>query len=257
MFRYAANMFSFIIGCVVAVIGTVFMAAGFAMFWKDYRVQNYGIAATATVVETWQKTEMKSRTAPDGRRRSDQERRVSSYFMTFAFTDPAGIQHKIKQGVNREVLENFSQGASVPIVYLPDRGKTARLSREANPKWWVGGLVMCGIAAPFFLTGWFLVGRALWKSSRRIRLLKTGLPVMGEVVRLLADHKTRIRGRHPCSVSYRFTHPGGKVLEGQSEYIPHRMENRFAPGTPILVVYDPKDFERHEPDIYGIRGTAG
>jgi hypothetical protein len=246
-------MFSFIIGCVVAAIGTIFIAAGLAMFWKDFRVQHYGVPATATVVDTGQQTETKSRTAPDGRRRTEQERKVSSYFMTFAFTDRAGTQHKIKQGVNREVLDNFPQGSSVPVVYLPDRGETARLSRVANPRWWVGGTAMTAIAALFFLPGWFLLCRALWKCSRKVRLLKSGFPIMGEVVRLRVDHTTRIRGRHPCSVIYRFTHPSGQVLEGQSEWIPQHLENRYQAGTPIQVVYDSHNAQLHEPDIYGIR----
>ncbi|MGI8905394.1 MAG: DUF3592 domain-containing protein [Candidatus Sumerlaeaceae bacterium] len=239
MFRYLISSFGFIFGAIWALVGSIFVAAGIGVLWSEYRIHQHGVSATGTVVEKLHTSSSES---------------SSNYSIKYTFRDRSGNEHIATHKLPWETWRNYTDGDSLEVVYLPEEPDSVRLSSSVNRKWWVGGAAFAAFGGAFAGVGWFLVLRAMLITSQKLALLRTGFPVMGEIVEVRENQQVKINNRHPLYLVYRFTAPDGQVIEGKSVNIPRRAEGRFHVGGQVKIVYDPRNYNRHEVDLFGHRG---
>jgi hypothetical protein len=74
----------------------------------------------------------------------------------------------------------------------------------------------------------------------------------GKVIAFHSDPSITINGRHPAFFEYRFE-AEGKTHQGRSPDLPLSLMERWNRGDAIRVVYDVRNPNRSEPDIYDVR----
>ena len=84
---------------------------------------------------------------------------------------------------------------------------------------------------------------SVWGIARRIRLLRHGTRVLGQVTEADANART---------MSYRYVDHTGEKHEGKSRQPRTTVER----GDSAVVVYDPRRPRRHEVDMLGLHAEA-
>jgi hypothetical protein len=111
-----------------------------------------------------------------------------------------------------------------------------------------GGLLVGAIGAALVLS-------ALRECGRRIALLRSGTPAAGSVVALEVVENVRINQRNPVFLRVAYKDELGRAHEGASAWLPVALRQRWQPGDPVRVVYDPFDPAKCEIDIFGAHGA--
>jgi len=241
-FRYLISTFSFLFGAIWALVGTIFVVVGAVWFYNDYRIHKHGIPAEAVVVEKMHTT---------GKNNS------SNYSIKYVFHDKSGTEQIRTESVSWETWRSYEDGDKLRVTYLADKPDKSLLSAEVHKHWWVGGAAFAAFGSMFAGVGWFLVIRAVFKTAGRLRLLRTGMPVYGEITGILQDYNTRINGRHPFYLTYQCVGPDGRTYEGRSVNIPRKLEQRLQQGGRIKVVFEQGNYDNHEVDLFDLRQHAG
>lgn len=243
LFRYLTSSFWFLFGSIWTLVGAPFVVAGVLWGLSQKGLEEKGVRTDARLVEKLT------------RRDSDGDLR---HLLRLAYTDGDGGKHELEKSVGRSVFESLSEGSTLLVVYDPEEPSRASLAGEHAEAWWLAPLLFGGFGSLFAGVGSVLVIREGKKALGRVRLLRQGMVVAGEVVDRREDLNVRVNRRHPLYLVYAFQGPDGQRREGRSLNLPRRYEDRFATGDPLAVVYDPSDPERHEADIYGVRaGEVG
>lgn len=240
LLRYLKTSFWFLFGAIWALVGTPFLVAGVAWGLAQQRLQERGVRTDARVVEKYT------------RRDSDGD---LHYLLRLSYTDRGSGRHDLEEGVSPGAFESVGEGSDVLVVYDPENPSRASLAGEHADSRWVGPLVFAGLGAAFAGVGWALVLREIRRSLSRIRLLRQGMAVRGQVMELRQDLSVRVNRRHPAYLIYAFPGPDARRREGRSPLLSRRDEERFVPGSPIAVIYDPLNPDRHEADIFGARSA--
>lgn len=236
--RYLFGSFAFLFGLIWALVGTAFMVAGTLWFLNDYNLQKHGVTTTATVVEKLHSTSRE---------------KSSIYSLKYVYNDRAGAEHVDTKTMSWERWRNYEDGDNLEIVYLPKSPARSSIAKSSNKNWWVSGVAFGGFGSLFAIPGWFLLIRGFLGALGRLRLVKNGNPVQGEVTGMEEDRRTKINNRHPLYLTFKFTGVDGREYTGRTPNLPRKMENRFHVGEPITVVYDRSDMSRFEADVFGIR----
>jgi hypothetical protein len=170
--------------------------------------------------------------------------------VSYRFTAKDGASYTGSQKVGNRGSQ-YPVGRTVDIDYLPADPTSNRMRDPdaAGPIFlWIifwfclplGVLLSVGI-----IVGWVLI-------SRRIRLLLRGTPVVGRVIERLPAAKSP-RSNDAIRVRYAFTDLTGREREERSPPIPKRRQGQWEEGASVLVVCDPNNPKRYEPDIFGVR----
>ncbi|MBI4584822.1 MAG: DUF3592 domain-containing protein [Planctomycetes bacterium] len=236
--KYLFRQFSFFFGAIWALVGTIFFVVGIASFNSEREIQQSGVRAEATLVEKIHRS---------GKDNS------STYLLKYVFHDAAGQEHIRESQVNWETWRQFEDGSKLPIVYLPGNPSRNRLGGELAESEWTLALVFGSLGFILGGIGWILVLRGVGKAWRAVQVLQNGVVVEGRVTSVERAPNVKINKRHPQFFRYRFKGPDGQDYQGESPYLPPRLEDKWQTGDPIPVVYDPDDPARHQPDIFGLR----
>jgi hypothetical protein len=90
--------------------------------------------------------------------------------------------------------------------------------------------------------GAFTLRKALRLSRTRKRLLASGMPVSGKVVKVREDTSIIVNDEHPWVVEAQWTHPStGKQMQEASDFFWFDPSGSFPVGAAITVVVDPED----------------
>src|SRR5688572_7920971 len=136
-------------------------------------------------------------------------------------------------------------------------GDGRTLSGSPDPPAWALPLVFACIGILLGGVGLALVLRTHAACQRLLALLRTGLAAIGKVVAVEQNLRLRINQRHPRFLRYQFTDAAGQTQGGRSPYLPRELDDRFAPGDALLVLYDPSDPARSSVDLFGEREAEG
>lgn len=237
--RYLKMSFAWWFGLIWACVGTVFAISGVIMFFAQRDFENRAVNANATIVERGHGTTSKG---------------DSHYWMRYLYRDPDGKEHVDRADVNWSVWRKYSDGDSLPIRYLPENPARNRLNDADAESWWVLPLIFGLVGSTFGGVGWILVGRSFIVSGRRAALMRSGMGALGTVRAVEMNMQVKINNRHPYYLSYEFADETGVKHEGRSPNLPRKLNDRWQPGDPVLIVYDPMDASRHEADIFEMRG---
>lgn len=236
--RYLISSFAFVFGLIWALVGTVFVGAGAAWLYSEFQLHKHGVHTRAVLVEKHHET---------GRERS------SRYSLKYVFTDTAGQERIESEDVPWETWRQYEDGNQIPIVYLPRRAGSSRIAQTVNARWWWPEILFVAFGSLFAIPGWVLLVRGAMHARRRMRMLRTGVPVTGTITGMDIDRSVRINGRHPSHLLYSFVAPNGDQIVARSLNLPRRMEDKFHVGGEITIICDPIDPRKHEADIYGVR----
>ncbi len=236
--RYLKASFTWWFGLIWAGVGTPFFFIGIWAFQDNRHFTATAEAATATVVEKGHDTSSKG---------------DSRYWLRYTYQDSAGAEHVGVADVKWAVWRKYEDGNSVAVRYAGDRPDKSRLNTAESGPEWLLPLVFGGAGLLFGGVGWFLVVRAIGKAGERVALLRQGVSALGWVTGIEANLSVTVNGRHPRYLAYEFLDDAQAKHAGRSSDLPRRMEDRWKAGDPIMVVFDQKDPEKNEADIFGVR----
>lgn len=243
MIRYLLASFWFIFGLIWAVVGTPFLIIGIFWLHSEYQIQTHGVSATGTVVQKYHGTTRNG---------------SSNYGIKYVFNDAAGKEHiDTVSSLAWEKWRMFNDGERIPVIYLPDKPTRSRLAANITPYWWVGPGIFLFLGASFASVGWILLIRAWIKCHDEVAMMRTGYPVQGQITGMYPELNVRINNRNPNYLTYKFTGPDEKVREGRTPYLSRKLEDKYSRETTITVVYDPRNPDHYEADIFGFRSRLG
>ncbi|HEY2139048.1 MAG TPA: DUF3592 domain-containing protein, partial [Chthoniobacterales bacterium] len=176
----------------------------------------------------------------------------SNYWLKYAFNDERGVEHIRQAKVRWEDWRRFRDGDTLTIRYVRDNPERNRLAGGLDNAWWVLPLIFGNLGVVFGGLGWTFVVMSLRKVLAEMNLLRTGSVAEGKVIAFHSDPSITINGRHPAFFEYRFE-AEGKTHQGRSPDLPLSLMERWNRGDAIRVVYDVRNPNRSEPDIYDVR----
>lgn len=235
--RYLRSSLGWWFGLVWGLIGTGALVGLSFVLDADRRFREEGVAAMATVVRTGHTPNVRAETG---------------YFIRYRYRDTTGQDHVAEQPIGESTWRQYPAGAELPIVYLPDQPGQSQALPDQQPAW-VLPAIFIGIGLVFAGPGWYLAIRSFRQVRRRLRVLRQGVAVLGQVTSLQEQTNVTINNRHPWCLAYQFQDIEGQTHEGISPLLPQKLEARWAVGDPILVSHDAANPRCHEVDIYGVR----
>jgi hypothetical protein len=208
--------------------GLVLVGRGLWEYRKEERLRIHGVKTRATVVK------IDATNDPDASSDSDTE----SVTYRYSAGPPDGRRdYEVTSGVGGEHSGGLHVGWAVDIRYDPADPSVSLLESRFEECQRGDVAILIEVCAAATLVGliwlliWYVRGlRPLW------RLIRQGRKVRGEVV----DCGGRQRGDdYQVTLTYRFTHPDGTVIEGRAEAVRDDLADAVLPGagTPVVVYY--------------------
>jgi hypothetical protein len=229
-------------GLVFAAVGVVLLSIVVTMWQDEERFAANSTRATATVTRKEQRTEMRG---PKG------QTPTQVFVLHFTFKDAEGHPHEGSVEAPNNDWTAATKDSLLAIEYDRTDPSNTRLPGSGETVRW--GLIGAGIGAVVFLTaGLAIIVSLLVSSGRRARLVRTGTPALG-VVDGVVENDSAVKLEGTFRVTYHFTDAEGTRREGRGPAQPRALASRFNAGDPILVLYDPGNPARHEPDIFTAR----
>ena len=225
-------------GC--ALVGMALFVLGLSIWRWERGFQSHVVRGEAKV------TGKEKGSVPKGKNRSE-----TAYLLAYTFADEAGRQWEGKMGVSPEEWNRARPGDTLAIEYdRTDPATSRRAGTEAHAEW--GLLILGGIGGLFATVGIALTATAFVASGQRTRLVRFGTPALG-VVDEVVENASALKVANSYRLTYRFTDGNGQTWEGQGPPQPWSLAARWEPGETILVLYDPRNPRRSEPDIWEVR----
>jgi hypothetical protein len=227
-------------GLLFAFVGMALIALGLWIWGWEQGFQSRAIRTVATV------TGKEKGRVPKGKNSSE-----IAFFLVYTFRDDAGRQQQGKMGASFEDWRRAKRGDMLEIEYDSTSPATSRRAgTEAHAEW--GLLILGGIGGLFTLFGISLTSIAALASGQRTRLVRFGTPALG-VVDEVIENESPLKVAGTYRLTYRFTDGNGQTWEGRGPPQPWSLAGRWDPGETILVLYDPRNPRRNEPDIWEAR----
>jgi hypothetical protein len=127
--------------------------------------------------------------------------------------------------------------------YLPPLNENAG---ELTLIFAVVGLIFGGL-------GWYFVYRGYSSTRKMVELMRSGSTARGEVTGVEINRFVKINGRYPRYFTYRFTASDQLEREGRSPNPPLSLEDKWSAGDSITIIYDLRNGDNHQPDIFELR----
>ncbi len=236
--RYLKTSFSWWFGVIWALVGTSFAIGGVCGYASAKAFEERSAGADASVVEKGQEE------LSNGDRR---------YWLRYRWQDPGGVERDGLAGVRWDAWQLHREGDPLPIRYLPEEPERSSYADPEGVEWWVLPLIFGAVGLVFGGVGWFLALGSWFDSGRIVQLLLEGSVAVGRVSAIEENLNVRINRRHPRLVVYEFKDTSGKSRTARGPNLPRHLEDRWKPGDPITVVYDPADPERSVLDLFDER----
>lgn len=235
--KYSKSSFALWFGSIWGAVGTVFFFAGLTLLLTAPRAADAGAP------------KLEGRVVEKGED-SDKDGKVRRW-LRFAWVDANGSERMALVEPSERLLSHAGAGDMLELEAAPESGGVPRIVGEGadRPPPWLFlliGLVFGGI-------GWGLVVSALRRAGRRSRIVALGKVAQGTVSNVELQTNVRINRRHPVVLAFEFQDDAGERRSGRSPYLPRDLEERWQPGEPIRVVYDPLDPQACEADIFDAR----
>ena len=153
-----------------------------------------------------------------------------------------------------ELFEDWKRakpGDTLEVEYdRTDPATSRRAGTEAHAEW--GLFILGGIGGLFAFVGISLMAIAFLASAKRTRPVRFGSPALG-VVGEVVENDSALKVAGTYRLTYQFTDEDGTIWEGHGPPQPWSLAARWDPGDTILVLYNPRDPTRNEPDIWEAR----
>jgi len=114
-------------------------------------------------------------------------------------------------------------------------------------------LVFGGVGLVIGGVGLYLLCRGYSSTRKMVELMRSGSTARGEVTTVEINRFVKINGRYPRYFTYRFTAGDGLEREGRSPNLPLSLEDKWSAGDSITIIYDLRDGDNHQPDIFELR----
>ena len=196
---------------------------------------------------------------------------VTVLYLDFTFRNGAGQQHSGSANVPADAWARAKAGDDLTIEYDRTNPAKNRLAGHFSTMPPIAYAIGEGFGLLFTTVGLLQVGYLLCQSWRRVRLIQTGVPAVGVVTGVVEDQSIALQpilsslkagrldfrsARVPAGtfrVAYQFTDPSGATLEGRGPSQPYSLAYRWNPGEAMLVLYDPRNSNRNEGDLFETR----
>jgi hypothetical protein len=225
-----------------AALGLVLLFIVVTMWQDEEHFAANATRATARVTSKEQRTEMRG---PKG------STPTQVFVLYFTFTDAEGRPHEGSVEASNNDWTAAKKDDPLLIEYDRTDPSNTRLPGTALPVRW--GLIGAGIGAGVFLTvGLAIVIALVLASGRHARLVRTGRPALG-VVDGVVENDAAVKLEGTFRVAYHFTDADGARREGRGPAQSRARADHFKAGDAILVLCDPGNPARHEPDVFEVR----
>jgi hypothetical protein len=232
----------FVVGVAFLFLGTVALTGAFFAWRYEKRFQAEGVPAVATV--TGEETKLET---------TQKNRKETHFYLLYSFQDAAGTTYQGRAGVSQDAWQHAKKGDTLAIQYVRSEPSNNRPAKDAASAAWAP-IVLAGFGGLFAVIGLALLGYALARATRRVRIVRDGVPALGVVDELEIDESAgKVNGVPFYRLTYTFTDEDGKTNEGHSAALPRALQDRWQPGDPILILYDRANPTRNEADIFQAR----
>jgi hypothetical protein len=228
----------------VAGAGLVFVATTLLGILDDLTYRSQGVPVAARVVEKGTRKVLRSRKRP-----------TTESWLRYEYRDGNGRVHRGQQDAARDLWDQCRVGMPVAVEYLRTSPGESRLARDGH---WLRWLIGAGVIALGLL---LFVGASvgtvqMWgAATKRVQLVQAGTPAVGRVTEIDASdpRANAAQGPAPQHLLYLFADAQGQERRGESAPLPRTLISRWRPGDRLLVLFDPADPGRNEPDLFGVR----
>ena len=228
LWKYLRSDMRFWGGLIIAVVGMGMAAVTAFDALLAGEIVESGERATAIVERKWEEGE--------GR---DSSR---SYYLRLQYVDRDGWLHVVDESVRRPTFRTALAGDRLDLWYDPAHPSRVVLEQERTQR----TEAVCHVCVALGVSGAGLLALTVFHAWRRARLLVRGQAALGEVVEL-----TGIRWAPAVRrLRYAFVTADGTRYEGRSRWLPDSLRRSLRTGDPLVVAYDPRRPDRHEPDIF-------
>jgi hypothetical protein len=225
-------------------------AIGMAILLVLFLLWQYEHKFDANAVQAVAKVTGKDRRTVMGGRQGNTPRTV--HVLDFTFQDGAGQQHSGNAEVSADTWGRAKSGDDLTIEYDRTNPASTRLAGQVSTMGPIGFAILGGIGLLFAIVGLVLVACVLVRSGRRVRLIQTGVPAIG-VVTGVAEDGGAVKVTGTYRVAYQFADPSGATWPGRGPPQPYSLAFRWNPGDAMLVLYDPRNPNRNEADLFETR----
>jgi hypothetical protein len=242
--RYFGGWRMLLTSFVVAGAGLAFVAATLWGILEELTYRSQGVPVAARVVTKGTRKVLSPRKGP-----------TTEYWLRYEYRDGNGRVHQGHEDTERDLWDQCREGKPVAVEYLRTSPGESHLARDAHGLSW---LIRAGvIALGLLLFVGVCVGTVqLWgAATKRVQLVQAGTPAVGRVTEIAASdpRANAAQGSTPQHLLYLFADAQGQERGGESAPLPRTLISRWSPGDHLLVLYDPADPGRNEPDLFGVR----
>jgi hypothetical protein len=245
--RYFGGWPAFLNGLVVAVFGLLIVVSMLLATREDLIYRSEGTSVTARVIGKG--------TRKAFRQRSRSAMWSTDYWLRYEFRDLNGRVHQGTQNAGRDLWDRCREGSPVAVEYLRARPGESRLAPGESGYAWLVRTGVCGVGLLFFAGASVGTVQGWRDAAKRVQLVRDGTPAVGRVTEIVANEPRAKTGRAsiPQHLLYRFSDAHGEEHRGESGPLPTPLAARWRLSDRILVLYDPADPGRNEPDLFGAR----
>ena len=223
--------------------GLALVVAGWLFAGVDKRAGRAEITASAKITDKGRRSE------PQRDENGDIQ---FSYWLRYSYQDGDGRSHESRVTLPYMNWNQLQKGNIVTVAYRPEHPEASQLIEEPTNGWrWVKRLAIM-IGLPLCFVGG-VVGARTWKSAgRRVRRVRNGQAVLGQVIRREEDRWSWLTKQARCRVHYGFADGQGVHEAGISCWLPHEIAYNWTAGDPMLVLAA-ADGTWHEADVFEVR----
>ena len=135
-----------------------------------------------------------------------------------------------------EIAQAKAPGATMPVEYASFHPGFARIGDHSYS--FFGWIALAFWIMP--ITGVLFWFRA-WRSNRReIRAFRNGIPIVAAVTARTHDRTTKVNGRHPRVIRWRFV-IAGQPYQGEISHLDAAVLDAALPNPQVIALYDPQN----------------
>jgi hypothetical protein len=243
--RYFGGWRALLSGLIVAGFGLLLVVSMLSAAREDLIYRSRGASVTARVIAKGTRKGFKPRS---GKWSTD-------YWLRYEFRDLNGRVHQGTQNAGPDLWDRCREGSLVAVEYLRARPGESRLAPGESSHPWLVRMGVFGVGLLLFAGASVGTVQGWRDAAKRVQLVRDGTPAVGRVTEIVAKGPRAKAGRAsiPHHLLYLFADAHGEEHRGETAPLPPQLAARWRPSDRLLVLYDPADPGRNEPDLFGAR----
>jgi len=192
-----------IIGSILALAGLGLLCFSLYLVSQEVLLAMTGHSTTGTVTE---KTSS-----------YDVDNYTTYYYLSYSYKDDAGQEHTGKSDASKEMDDDFTEGAPIPVVYSSILPSASRIRAASDNLLASGLLALMGVPALWF--GLRMLLRRIHWENKMARLMKNGERRIGRLVAVEEDKSEAEEDYIPLILIYAFTDKTGREHTGKTFHV--------------------------------------